>query len=338
MTPSANPSVGVVGTKVYTHDCIQQLTDADHSVDFLVTLTPEQGANQSVAGYEDLRELAAETETEVYHPETYSLDSEQDIQRITDLDLDLLLVAGWSRLVPEAILESLSIGALGAHGSPEGLPKGRGRAVLNWALIKGEREFNISTFFLTPGIDSGDIIETTTFEITDYDTASTLRYKTWWAFTAAIIEHFDDIVSGEVETIPQTGEPTYYPKREPQDGAIDWTRTAEQIHAFVRALTEPYPGAFTFLDGEKVPIWRAEPFASKLDFGAESPGTVLKVFCDDEILVATGHDPILLKEYEGITSDELGTGAQFESHDHEAILDEIRTRYPPSVADEQKEI
>lgn len=339
MTTADDATVGVVGTKIYTYDCMKQIIHEDREIKVLVTLTPEQAAESNVAGYHNLRPFAEDHDIEIYHPEAYSLDTSADKQMLQQMNLDVLLVAGWSRLVPESVLESVSAGTIGAHGSPEGLPKGRGRAVLNWALIEGETEFELSTFFLEPGVDDGDIIDTTTFEVTEFDTASTLRYKAWMVYTETIIEYFDDIIMGTVETEPQPStRATYYPKRQPEDGAIDWAKPAEWIHRFVRALTRPYPGAFTHLDGERVNIWEAKPFDARLAFDTDTPGRVIKVFCDGEILVETGDSALLVTDYGTETDISIQPGDVFESVDHAQTLEDIRTRYPDFVDDEQKEI
>ncbi|WP_424017690.1 methionyl-tRNA formyltransferase [Halorientalis pallida] len=332
-------TVGVAGTKIYTQDCLDTLLRAGRGIDYLVTLTPSQASEYGVAGYQDLRPFAETHDIQVYHPEEYGLGTATDRDAIKGMDLDVLLVTGWSRLVPEPILESVSAGAIGAHGSPDGLPKGRGRAVLNWALIEGETEFEIATFFLEPGVDDGNVIDTTTFSVTEFDTASTLRYKTWMVYTDTVLEHFDDIVRDEVATTPQPASgATYYPKRRPEDGAIDWSKSAVWLHAFVRALTDPYPGAFTHLDGDRVTIWDAQPFDDRLDFSSGTPGRVVKVFCDGEILVETGDSALLVTDFEGVSPSAIEPGSVFRSVPHEETLGEIRTRYPDFVEDNQKEI
>lgn len=336
---TTNPTVGVTGTKIYTYDCLERLLREGREVEFLITLSPEQAETYGVAGYHDLQPFADEHDIEVYHPDTYGLETDADQRTIRKMDLDLLLVAGWSRLVPQPVLDAVSVGALGAHGSPDGLPKGRGRAVLNWALIEGATEFHLSTFFLEPGVDDGDIVATTTFEVTEFDTASTLRYKTWMAYTNAVLEHFDAIVADTFEPEPQqsTGA-TYYPKRQPEDGAIDWDQPTEWLHAFVRALTRPYPGAFTYLDDKRLEIWAAQPFDDRLTFDTGTPGRVIKVFCDGELLIETRDSALLVTEYDGIETGDITPGDVFRSVDHQETLEAIRSRYPDFVQDKQKEI
>mgnify|MGYP000194577136 CR=1 FL=1 len=334
----ADVQIGVVGTKIYTQDVLERFIHAERPIDVLVTVDPSQAAGMDIAGYHDIEPFAARHGIDVFHPETYGLRSTADQAAIETLDLDILFVAGWSRLIPESVLQSLSVGAIGAHGSPDGLPSGRGRAVLNWALINGETEFRLSTFVLEPGVDDGDIIETVTFEITDFDTASTLRYKTWMAYADTVCNNWKSIVTNDFDAEPQSGAVTYYPKREPQDGSIDWTKPATWLHRFVRALTRPYPGAMTELDGERLTIWRAVPFGQHLSPGTGTPGRVLKVFCDGELLVETGGQPLLVTEFEGLDVRSIERGDVFESIPHEKTLAEIRTRYPDEISDEQKEI
>src|SRR4051812_42574898 len=122
--------VAFAGSKTTTAECIERFIGDGFSIDVLVTLTPELGARHDVAGYADLRPLAAEHGIPVYHPRAYALDADEDRDALLEQRIDCLLVIGWQRLIPAWWLEHLTFGAFGMHGSHEPLLRGRGRSPL----------------------------------------------------------------------------------------------------------------------------------------------------------------------------------------------------------------
>ena len=115
---------------------LPSLIEAGFKFDYFVVLTPEQGARYGVSGYADLRPLAAEHRIPVYVPQSYALNDARDIAFFEQNRFRLLIQGGWQRLFPENILATLSLGAVGVHGSGDFLPKGRGRSPLNWSLTE----------------------------------------------------------------------------------------------------------------------------------------------------------------------------------------------------------
>ncbi|MEA5410137.1 formyltransferase family protein, partial [Haloarculaceae archaeon H-GB2-1] len=264
----------------------------------IVTLTPEQGEAYGVAGYHDWTSFAETHDVDVFTPNEYAMTGEEDVGHFEERDADLLLVHGWQRLVPGPILRTFEHDALGLHGSAFGLPKGRGRSPMNWSLIEGLDRFLLSTITLDEGADSGEVVATKKFDITDHDTIRTLYYK----LVVAAQEMFEDavpaVLDGTVSYETQTGEPTYYPKRTPEDGAIHWDDPTQQVYDLVRSVSEPYPGAFTEHVGERVLVWEAQPFSSDFFFDAE-PGTIVQVFTpDDDFVVKTADGSLLVTDWE----------------------------------------
>jgi len=267
-------------------------------VDEVLTLTPEQGRANSVAGYFDYRSYATREGIEVTTPQTYSMNNEEDIGHFREQGGDVMIVHGWQRLIPGEILDCFTHGALGLHGSAFGLPKGRGRSPMNWSLIEGLDRFLLSLLHLDEGADSGGVIETKKYDINIHDDIRTLYYK----LVLATQEMLDDVLLDGLEngfdTETQDGEPTYYPKRGPEDGAIDWRDPTRVTYNLIRAVAAPYPGAFTEYDGEKVYIWDAQPFSPDFVFGSE-PGTINKVFTPtDDFVVETSDGTLLVTDWE----------------------------------------
>jgi methionyl-tRNA formyltransferase len=149
------------------------------------------------------------------------------------------------------------LGTIGFHSSL--LPKYRGRAPVNWAIIMGERETGVTMLYLTPEADAGDIIAQRAFPITLSDDCKTIYAKAAEAARNILLEQLPRIADG---TIVRTHNPSRshpsYPRRRPEDGLIDFNRSALDVYNWIRAQTRPYPGAFFFRDGERVTVWSAE--------------------------------------------------------------------------------
>lgn len=274
-------------------EVLRRLHDKGFEISVIVSLTPSQAEANHVSGYFDFEEFAKQNDIPIYYPEEYSMSTDRDLDHFESLSADLMIVNGWQRLVPGAILETFPYGALGVHGSAYGLPKGRGRSPLNWSLIEDLDRFLLSVIRLDSGVDSGDLVDTKKFEINDHDNIRTLYYKTAIATQRILTEHLPEILSGEYEFQSQSGEPTYYPKRNPDDGGIHWQSRTADIHNLVRAVTRPYPGAFTCYEEERIYVWEAQPFSYDYQFDAE-PGEIVQVFELTGDFVVKGADGTLL--------------------------------------------
>lgn len=186
---------------------------------------------------------------------------------------EILFVIGWSQILSPQLLSVAKIGTVGSHASY--LPHNRGSAPINWSLINGERTSGNSLMWLAEGVDDGDIIDQTEFAITPYDTCATLYRKVAESNRDMILEALSAFDRHDYPRHPQivTSEPILS-RRRPKDGLIDWTMDAIQCYDFVRALTKPYPGAFTFHDSSPVSLWNAAQLPL-LDRSDAVPGTVL---------------------------------------------------------------
>ena len=122
----------------------------------------------------------------------YDLSGESERNRLRELEIDVLIVAGWQRLIPEWLINHCSICAIGSHGSPLGITKGRGRSPQNWALILGLKTFHISIFKIDPGVDSGEVIDTMSFTYSDYDDIKASYYKVCMLVSAMIVRTLGD--------------------------------------------------------------------------------------------------------------------------------------------------
>jgi methionyl-tRNA formyltransferase len=277
------------GNHVGGETVVRGLLEAGVRFDWFVCQSPEQAAEAGVAGYFDYRPLAAEHDIPVYVPESFSLKAEPDVAFFGEHRFDLLVQGGWQRLFPEEVLATLRIGAIGVHGSSDFLPKGRGRSPLNWSLLEGRRRFVMHLFLIRAGADDGDVFDTEMFDITEFDDIETLYWKYGIVLRRMHIRSLPRLLAGEVEPIPQHGAPSWYPKRTPADGRLDWEEMdVWQVYNAVRAQTRPYPGAFGTIDGTTYRIWRCRPFDTRIAYPDAEYGSCVERFGDTLIVNCRG--------------------------------------------------
>jgi methionyl-tRNA formyltransferase len=175
--------------------------------------------------------------------------------RLRDAAPDLLFSFYFRQPLSEEILKLARLGAYNLHGSL--LPKYRGRAPVNWAVVHGETQSGATLHAMTKRIDAGDIVDQEAVPIGPDDTAFEVQKRVTQAGVRILERRLSELKAG---TAPRRAQDeaaaTTFPRRKPEDGRIDWTRPSEQVHNLVRAVTHPYPGAFTDIFGGKTTIWK----------------------------------------------------------------------------------
>jgi methionyl-tRNA formyltransferase len=201
-----------------------------------------------------------------------NINDEQTIQLLSEMNLDLLLVIGWSQILSSAALATARIGAIGAHASL--LPHNRGSAPINWAIIRGETTTGNTLIWLANNVDEGQIIDQIEFPISPYDTCDTLYQKVAESNHTMIQRVLPKLLSGERPGVPQPpSDKPLLARRRPADGLLDWHQSAVNVYNFIRALTRPYPGAFSFVDGRRWIIQSAALLPGSLE--SDVTGTVI---------------------------------------------------------------
>jgi methionyl-tRNA formyltransferase len=212
---------------------------------------------------------------------------------VAELAPDFLFSFYFRWMVPAEVLDLAPRGAYNLHGSL--LPLYRGRAPVNWVLVHGETETGVSLHRMVRKPDAGDLVDQERVPIAPLDTAFTLFRKLEAAARRLLDRALPALAAGRAATTPlDLTAGSYFGGRRPADGAIDWRWPARRIFDLVRAVTHPYPGAFTTLGGETLQVWWALPAtAAPPAAAAAAPGTVLAA--DDEgVLVATGEGALRL--------------------------------------------
>ncbi|MEA1927193.1 MAG: bifunctional UDP-4-amino-4-deoxy-L-arabinose formyltransferase/UDP-glucuronic acid oxidase ArnA, partial [Candidatus Auribacterota bacterium] len=231
--------------------------------------------------FESVAELAALHDIPVYAPD--NINHPLWVARIKEMAPDIIFSFYYRKMVSKKILDIPARGALNLHGSL--LPAYRGRSPINWVLVNGESETGVSLHYMTPHPDDGDIVDQVAIPISDEDTALTLFKKAVEASRGLLDEVLPLLEKGTAGRTPQDhSKATYFGGRTPSDGKIDWANPAREINNLIRAVTHPYPGAFTFKGDEKIFIWQAKVISSDQ---AVAPGTVISI---DPFTVACGED------------------------------------------------
>jgi methionyl-tRNA formyltransferase len=177
---------------------------------------------------------------------------------------------------------------------------------MNWALKAGKTSFVTNLFRYDAGVDSGGIVGSQRFDINVFDDCASLHLKNRMAMSRLLDRHLPSILDGTATATPQRTdlEPTYLPKRTPDDGRIDWLEIdMDGLYNHVRCQTRPFPGAFSHLEGgeDRCYFWRVSPFDTHIDFPGSYPGTVAEVFHDNTFLVTVWDGSVRVLDYEGPT-------------------------------------
>ncbi|MFJ7146174.1 bifunctional UDP-4-amino-4-deoxy-L-arabinose formyltransferase/UDP-glucuronic acid oxidase ArnA [Pseudomonas protegens] len=209
------------------------------------------------------------------------------IERISKLDPDYLFSFYYRNLLSEPLLATARKGAFNLHGSL--LPHYRGRAPANWVLVKGETETGVTLHRMVKRADAGAIIAQQRVAIERSDTALSLHHKLRDAATSLLRDTLPALAQGKItETAQDESKASYFGRRTAADGKLEWKRPAEELFNLVRAVTQPYPGAFCAVGEHKLIVWSAE--VAKGNEG-QAPGRVISV---DPLRIACGEDSLVI--------------------------------------------
>lgn len=211
------------------------------------------------------------------------------IRSLKNTQADLFVVCAYGKILTKGILQIPQNYAINLHASL--LPKYRGAAPLNWAIIKGERQSGITIFKMNEYMDKGEIILQKKTDISASDSAVSLAEKLSSLGAEALLEAVDLIAQGNVSFRAQDEtHASFAPKLKKEDGLIDWRSSASEICNRIRGL-EPWPGAFTYLKNSLLKIWEGRVAESE---EGKAPGEIIEVNAQKGILVQTGKDSLLI--------------------------------------------
>ena len=265
------------GTPGFAVPSLEALLSAGEAVGLVVTQPDKVKGRGHVLSPPQVKERALSAGLRVLQPR--KIRDEALIREIQETGPEFIVVVAFGRILPSEILSIPQGGCINVHASL--LPKYRGAAPVQWALLKGEKVTGVTTMRMDEGLDTGDVLLRTEIEISDDDTAETLGERLSLAGARLLLETLSGLRNGSVVPTPQAGEPSYAPPLNKEDGRIDWSKSAEELSFFVRAM-HPWPSAFCYLGGERLRIVEATPLE-----GRSVPGMIEKA-SQGEFLAGTG--------------------------------------------------
>ena len=263
--------------------CIKVLLSAGVEIPLIVTTKDDPNETQWFAS---AAALAEEYGLPVVTPDEVNT---AELERtVADLHPDFVFSFYFRSMIGAPLLSAGRLGALNIHGSL--LPRYRGRAPVNWAILHGEKETGATLHYMTARADAGDLVDQMAVPILENDEAREVFGKVCFAAEIILARSLPGLINGTAPRIPQNLEDgKYYGRRRPEDGRIDWTRSAREIHNLVRAVAPPFPGAFGQVDGERWMIHKTrveprtiEPSERARLFGAD--GHCYVACCDGSVL------------------------------------------------------
>jgi methionyl-tRNA formyltransferase len=266
--------------------CLKTLLSAGIEVPLVVTVADDP---HETRWYASVYDTARDYGLEVIAPP--DANTPQLAARIAALAPDLLFSFYYRSLLGAPLLDLARLGALNIHGSL--LPKFRGRAPVNWAILKGASESGATLHYMVARADAGDIVDQQAVPILQDDDALAVFAKVTVAAECVLARSLPGLLDGSAPRIPQALEPgQYFGRRTAADGRIDWAWPAREIHNLVRAVAPPFPGAFATVAGERWEIQRTR-LATMTPPAAASPGTPLLFGAAGDCYVACGGGGVL---------------------------------------------
>jgi len=236
----------------------------------------------------ELLKLADKEGIKSYQPD--KVNSLDFIEEMRLFKADLFILAGYNRILKKKLINLPSIGCINLHGGR--LPEYRGCAPINWQIINGEKVGGCCILFVDEGIDTGDIISQSYYDILETDSSLDIVNKQLHIFPKMLLKVVHEMKDGSYRAVPQDiNKGCYYTRRYPRDSIIKWeSMTAEQICNMVRALVDPYPNAFTYYNNSKVRIRKARIVAPSIKgipgrISLKRPEGIIVSCADDSILV-----------------------------------------------------
>jgi len=249
-------------------------------------------------------QIALERGIPVHTPESVS--DKRWATMISGIAPDVIFSFYYRKMIPRAILDIPAIGAFNLHGSL--LPRYRGRCPVNWVIIEGEQETGVTLHCMVEKPDAGDIVAQKKVAIGFDDNVFSVYMNMVKAAQELMRDVLPHLEAGTFARVVQTGESSYFGGRRPEDGLIDWAKDAPAIYNLARAVTHPYPGAYTYLDGKKFFIWKAYPE----DHPSEAPAG--SVISGNPFTVKTGKGTLRLISVQLEGEAEMDAAAFAASH------------------------
>ena len=261
-----------MGTPDFAAASLEALIASRHEIQAVVTQPDKPKGRKGELTPSPVKGVAEEKGIKVYQP--LKVRDEEFVETLRAYNPDVIVVVAFGQIIPLSILKMPKFGCVNIHGSL--LPKYRGAAPIQWAVLDGEKETGITTILMDEGIDTGDILLKKTIKIDMDETSGSLFDKLMALGAETILETLDELENGNLTPIKQGESPTAYAKMLTKAmGLIDFTRPAKELDCFVRGM-DPWPSAYTLLSGKTLKLWKVRAVegsgkaGSVIDIGKES--------------------------------------------------------------------
>lgn len=277
-----------MGTPDFAVPSLQALLDGPEQVVAVVCQPDRQRGRGKILSPPPVKILAQQYGIPVLQPE--SVKTEAFLEQIRQLTPDLLVVVAYGKILPGALLRLPPLGAINVHGSL--LPKYRGAAPIQWAVINGESQTGITIMQLDAGMDTGPILLAVPVAIGSQETAGALFARLAQQGGEILTIALDKLKQGQLLPVPQDNAlATTAPMLTKEQGHLDWSLPATRLHSLIRGL-DPWPSAFSFLEGKRYRFFNPEIVMMR---SSEPPGTICRADSQG-LLIATGADCLLIRE------------------------------------------
>ena len=276
-----------MGTPDFSVPALEALVEGGHEVVAAITQPDKPKGRGKAVLMTPVKEKAMELGIPVYQP--VKVREPEFVEKLRQMEPDAIVVVAFGQILPKSILEIPRYGCVNIHASL--LPKYRGAAPIQWAVIDGERESGVTTMFMNEGLDTGDMLEKEAVTLDTKETGGSLHDKLSAIGGRLILSTLKGLEDGTLKGTPQTDEGTCYAKMLKKSlGDIDWTMDAAAIERLIRGLN-PWPSAYTCLHGKTLKIWDGDVLGR--EYGVE-PGTVAEV-AKDRLVVQTGQGSLAIR-------------------------------------------
>ena len=277
-----------IGTSPFAVPSLRRLhASPEHEIQAVVTQPDRPQGRGGRFSATPVKEAAAELGLPVFQPE--KVRAKEFVQVVRGLAPEIIIVAAFGQIIPQRILDIPPYGCLNVHGSL--LPRWRGAAPMQYALMAGDAETGVTTMHMDAGLDTGDILQQAILLLDDIENLGVLETRLADLGAELLMKTLDALAQGNCQRIPQDSQlVTLAPSLPPDIGKLDWSRAAQELHNLVRGVT-PKPGAYTFWHGTRLKVLRTD----WEETGTGNPGVIEKV-SGHGITVNTSKGALLLQE------------------------------------------
>ena len=281
-----------MGTPDFAEVSLKKLYNAGHEIIGVVT-NPDRPKGRGMKMIASpVKEFAVSKNIPIYQPITIK-NNEEFLNQIKELNPDVICVVAYGKILPKKILEIPKLGSINVHGSL--LPKYRGAAPIQWAVINGDKYTGVTTMYMHDGMDTGDMILSQKVEISENETTGELWDRLSIVGGDLLVETLKQIEEGIAPRIKQGDDFTIAPMLDKQMAKIDWdNKTALEIKNLVRGLN-PIMGAYSFLNGKKIKFWKVD-LATDVGYDEEN----INMFKNGTVLISDQRDGLYIKTKKGI--------------------------------------